>query len=126
MQLDYIDHYNEYDDNIVRLYDFDMAEANKFRQIVQQSILVNMKTLNLASIDFIDARNCNLTLRISEEDEGITTENNVEFYCDLTTNGYRQMIILLEQFCSKETKGYQFLYDIDSHTDFLFSPAGTW
>ena len=126
MQLDYIDHYNEYDDNIVRLYDFDMAEANKFRQIVQQSILVNMKTLNLASIDFIDARNCNLTLRISEEDEGITTENNVEFYCDLTTNGYRQMIILLEQFCSKETKGYQFLYDIYSHTDFLFSPAGTW
>lgn len=126
MQLDYIDHFNEYDDNIVRLYDFDMAEANKFRQIVQQSILVNMVPLNLASIDFIEARNCNLTLRISEEDEGITTENNIEFYCDLTTNGYRQMIILLEQFCSKETKGYQFLYDIDSHTDFLFSPAGTW
>ena len=126
MQLDYIDHYNEYDDNIVRLYDFDMAEANKFRQIVQQSILVNMKTLNLASIDFIDARNCNLTLRISEEDEGITTEDNIEFYCDLTIKGYQQMIILLEQFCSKETKGYQFLYDIDSHTDFLFSPAGTW
>jgi hypothetical protein len=103
-----------------------MAEANKFRQIVQQSILVNMKTLNLASIDFIDARNCNLTLRISEEDEGITTEDNIEFYCDLTIKGYQQMIILLEQFCSKETKGYQFLYDIDSHTDFLFSPAGTW
>lgn len=126
MQLDYIDNFNEYDDNIVRLYDFDMAEANKFRQIVQQSILVNMKPLNLASVDFIEARNCYLTLRISEEDEGITTEDKIEFYCDLTVNGYRQMISLLEQFCSKETKGYQFLYDIDSHTDFLFSPAGTW
>lgn len=126
MQLDFIDKINEYGDNIVRLYDFNMAEADKFRQIVQQTIVVNKKPLELTSLDFIEARNCTLTLRISEEDEGITTGNDKEFFCDLTIEGYRQMIILLEQFCKKETKGYQFLYDIDSQTDFLFSPAGTW
>jgi len=126
MQLDFIDNINEYGDNIVRLYDFDMAEADKFRQIVQQAIVVNKKLLELTSIDFIEARNCTLTLRISEEDEGITTGDNKAFFCDLTVEGYRQMIKLLEQFCKKETRGYQFLYDIDSQTDFLFSPAGTW
>jgi hypothetical protein len=36
------------------------------------------------------------------------------------------MVALLDPFCNKETKGYQWLYDIDSDIDFLFSPAGTW
>lgn len=126
MQLDYIDHINEYDDNIVRLYNFNSAEADRFRQIVQQTIVENKKSLDLASVEFIEARNCSLVLRISEEDEGITTEDKKEFFCDLTIEGYQQMIALLEQFCNKETKGYQYLYDLDNPTDFLFSPAGTW
>ncbi|MBW6492391.1 MAG: hypothetical protein K0B15_14505 [Lentimicrobium sp.] len=126
MQLDYIDEINEYGDNIVRLYDFDSAEAGKFRQIVHQTILLDKKSLDLSAIDFIEARNCKLTLRLSDEDEGITTSDQKQFYCDMTIAGYEQMIKLLEQFCNKETKGYQFLYDIDIQTDFLFSPAGTW
>jgi hypothetical protein len=65
-------------------------------------------------------------LRISSLDEGITSSDNKIFYCDLTISGYEQMLLLLEPFCKKETKGYQMLYDIDSLTDFLFSPSGTW
>jgi hypothetical protein len=67
MLLDYIDKINEFGDNIVRLYDFDRSQADKFR-----------------------------------------------------------LISLLAPFCKKETKGYQWLYDVDSKTDFLFSPGGTW
>jgi len=126
MQLDYIDSINEYGDNIVRLYDFDSAEAEKFMKIVHETLVINKKSLDISSIIFIVARNCRLTLRIADEDEGITTSDKMQFYCDLTIAGYEQMIALLEQFCNKETKGYQFLYDIDSQTDFLFSPAGTW
>ena len=126
MQLDYIDNINAYGDNIVRLYDFDSKEAGKFRQLVQQTLVVNKVPLDLSTIDFIEARNCSLTLRISEEDEGISSTDDQSFFCDLTIEGYQQMISLLEQFCNKETKGYQFLYDIDSQIDFLFSPAGTW
>ena len=58
MQLDFIGNFNEYGDNIVRLYDFDMAEAGKFRQIIQQTILLNKDKLELASLDFVEARNC--------------------------------------------------------------------
>ncbi len=126
MQLDYIDEINEYGDNIVRLYDFDSTQADKFRQLIQQNLIVNKGPLDLSTIDFIEARNCKLTLRISDEDEGITSSDNKEFFCDLTIAGYEQMISIIEQFCNKETKGYQFLYDVDSQIDFLFSPAGTW
>lgn len=126
MQLDYIENVNAYGDNIVRLYNFDSAEADKFRKIVQQTILLNKRPLDLSTIDFIEARNCRLTLRISDEDDGITTSGKKHFFCDLTITGYEQMVSLMEQFCNKETKGYLFLYDVDSQIDFLFSPAGTW
>lgn len=126
MYLDFIDEINEYGDNIVRLYDFDSAEAIKFKQILHQTLVLDKKSLDLSDLNFIEARNCKLTLRIADEDEGITTSDKNQFFCDMTIAGYERMIGLLEQFCNKETKGYQFLYDIDSHTDFLFSPAGTW
>ncbi len=126
MKLDYIDKINEYGDHIVRLYDFDKAEAIKFRNTLQHTIIINQQHLDLSAVDFIEARNCTLILRVSEEDEGIITSNKKQFYCNLTTKGFEQMILLLEPFCNKETKGYQWLYDIDSSTDFLFSPGGTW
>lgn len=126
MQLDYIDKINEFGDNIVRLYDFDSSQANQFQQIVKQFILIDKKPLDLSAVDFIQARNCNLILRISDEDAGIVRTGKQKFCCDLTIEGYKHMISLLEPFCKKETKGYQWLYDIDSPTDFLFSPGGTW
>ncbi|MCX6230729.1 MAG: hypothetical protein NTZ33_04225 [Bacteroidetes bacterium] len=126
MMLDYIDNINAYGDNVVRLYDFDRLQAVKFRQCLQETIIINNKELDLSSCDFIEGRNCNLILRISEEDEGITTSDDINFYCDLTFKGYEQMIALLALFCTKETKGHQYLYDVDSLTDFLFSPCGTW
>ena len=126
MQLDYIDKINEFGDNIIRLYDFDRSQAEKFHQIVAQTIIKDKKQLDLATVDFIQERNCNLILRISNEDIGIIRTGKKKFFCDLTIEGYESMISLLEPFCKKETKGYQWLYDIDSQTDFLYSPGGTW
>jgi|SRR5208283_4845016 len=126
MILDYIDHINTYGDNVVRLYSFDRLQASKFRQTILETIIVNNKQLDLTMIDFIQVRNCKLTLRISDENEGITSSDRINFFCDLTISGYEQMISLLKPFCEKETKGYQYLYDVDSLTDFLFSPGGTW
>jgi hypothetical protein len=36
------------------------------------------------------------------------------------------MLKLLKLYSNKETKGFQYLYDIDNPADFLFSPVGTW
>ena len=126
MQLDYIDKINEFGDNIVRLYDFDSLQAIKFQHLIKLTIVVDKKQLDLSTVDFIQARNCNLILRISDEDTGIVRTGKQKFNCDLTIGGYAHMVSLLEPFCKRETKGYQWLYDIDSQTDFLFSPGGTW
>ena len=126
MMLDYIDRINSYGDHIVRLYNFDRLQAVKFREAIRETLILNKKQLELATTDFIQRRNCNLTLRISTEDIGISTSDKKNFFCDLTISRYEQMISLLGPFCEKETKGYQYLYDIDSSTDFLFSPGGTW
>ena len=126
MTLDYINHVNAYGENIVRLYGFDKSEADKFRMAIQKTILTEGKELDLGMTDFIQRRNCNLVLRISEEDTGIITSDQKNFFCDLTISGYKKMIAMLEPFCTKDTKGYQWLYDIDNETDFLFSPGGTW
>lgn len=126
MQLDYIENVNEFGDHIVRLYDFDMSQAILFREAIQETIISKNTALDLSSLTFVQIRNCNLILRIGKEDTGIIASGKGNFVCDLTAKGYLQMILLLAPFCLKETNGYQWLYDVDSPTDFLFSPGGTW
>lgn len=126
MELDFIDKINEFGENMIRLYNFDMSEALKFRDLIKEVVVDRKQKLDLSQIEFIEARNCNLILGAFKTDEGILSEDNNTFYCLLTIEGYLNMLKLLEPFCKKETKGYQYLYDIDIPTDFLFSPAGTW
>ena len=113
-------------DRLVRLYDFDQIQADKFRKTIQQTLIDQGRQLSLNEIDFIESVNCSLTLRISEKDLGIKSNDNSTFFCDLTSNGYENMINLIEPFCKKDNDGYQWLYDIDSPIEFLFSPSGEW
>lgn len=126
MELDFIDNINDFGENIVRLYNFDKSQAIKFRELIKDTILTKKKKLDLSKIDFIECRNCNLILGLFKTDEGIFTQDKKAFYCALTIENYEAMLKLLQPFCEKETKGHQYLYDIDNPTDFLFSPAGTW
>lgn len=126
MGLDYIANINAYGENVVRLYAFDKSEAIKFRDLIEGTIVKGKRKLDLSTVDFIERRNCNLILGIYESDEGIFSMDGETFYCALTLDGYKNMLTLLAPFCKKDTKGHQYLYDIDNPTDFLLSPAGTW
>jgi hypothetical protein len=126
MQLDYIENINEFGENVVRLYNFDKSQVIKFRALIKDTIVTRKEKLDLSQIDFIETRNCNLILGLFKTDEGMLSRDNKTFYCALTLESYTKMLKLLEPFCEKETKGYQYLYDVDNPTDFLFSPAGTW
>ena len=79
----------------------------------------------LSQVDFIEIHNCNLILGLFKTDEGIFSVDDKTFYCALTLEGYHNLLKLIEPFCEKDTRGYQYLYDIDNPTDFLFAPAGT-
>jgi hypothetical protein len=126
MELDYIENVNELDENVVRLYNFDKAEAIQFRDLIQGVIIDKRKKLDLSEVDFITPRNCNLLFGLFKSDEGILTKDNETFFCILTLEGYVNMVKLLEPFCHKESRGFQYLYDIDNPTDLLFSPTASW
>ncbi len=125
MKLEYVEDFNEYEENILRLYNFDKIQAIKFRDLIQDVIVNRKQKLDLSKVDFIENDNYNLILGLFKTDEGIISNDNKNFICALTLDGFKNMLKLLEPFCNKETKSYQYLYDIDNPTDFLFSPSGT-
>jgi hypothetical protein len=123
MEVDYIENFNGLEENLVRLYNFDKAEAILFRELLVDTIINKRQKLDLATVDFITPRNCNLIFGLFKSDEGILTKDKETFFCVLTLQGFRNMIKLIEPFCEKESKSYQYLYDIDTPTDLLFSPS---
>ena len=125
MKLDYIDNYNELQENLVRLYNFDKAEAIKFRDLLIEVVILKKQKLDLSQVDFIEPVNCNLILGLFKTDEGILTKDNKTFFCILTLKGFENMIKLIEPFCKKETRSHQYLYDVDNPTDLLFCPSAS-
>jgi len=121
MKLKFLEDINEYDEHAIRLNDFDQAEAIMFLQLLNDIKTGKSYQIELKDYDFIEAINCELILRVSESDEGISTEDNNVFFCDLTRESYVVMIQLIRPFCLKETDAYQYLYDLDNPIDFLFS-----
>lgn len=124
MKLEFLEDVNEYGDDVMRLYDFDKVQAEKFRSAIIETVIENEKPLDLSSLDYIESINCKLILHLAEEDEGILTHDQKVFFCDLTLDGYKNMIRLIEPYCKKETRSFQMLYDLDTEIDFLFSPFG--
>jgi hypothetical protein len=116
-------------DDLIRLYDFDQAEARKFKSEIEDLIMKNKKTIDLISLDYIHQVNCSLVLKIGAQDRGIQKKDEETFDCELTHSKFREMIDLIQPFTLKNTTGYQWLYDLDptiSKTEFLFSPKGNW
>ncbi|MDO3694834.1 hypothetical protein QVZ41_08260 [Wenyingzhuangia sp. chi5] len=125
MELDYIENVNEFDEHVVRLYNFNQVEAILFRDLILEVINNNLK-LNLEKLNFIKTRNCNLILGLLDSDEGIFTKDNETFFCALTKDGYQNIVKLLEPYCTQEKKNHQYLYDLDNNINLLFAPEGTW
>ena len=125
MELDYIENVNGLEQNIVRLYNFNKAEAIQFRDLIQDTIVSKKQKLDLSQVDFITPRNCNLIFGLFKSDEGIITQDNKTLFCVLTLAGFKNMVQLLNPFCLRESKGYQYLYDVDNPTDLLFCPTAT-
>jgi hypothetical protein len=125
MEIDYIENFNGLDENLVRLYNFDKKEANKFRDLLEETVINKKQKLNLAEVDFIEPINCNLIFGLFKSDEGILTKDNETFFCILTLESFKNMVKLIEPFCVKESRAHQYLYDVDTPTDLLFCPSAT-
>ncbi|HNF49341.1 MAG TPA: hypothetical protein PKO18_07085 [Chitinophagales bacterium] len=113
-------------DELIRLYDFNNSEAKEFYNAISLEIVQNENELSLESLYFIESLNCKLTLKLSNYDQGIITYDKLHFICNLSKTRYLIMLRLLEPFCMDAVHGYQWLYDLDTNIDFLFSAGGTW
>ncbi|HVU57683.1 MAG TPA: hypothetical protein VHD83_21625 [Puia sp.] len=132
MKLEFLDdltdgdkYINVVSERMIRLYDFDKYQALSLKEVIEKELLGRQKEISLSSLDFVEALNCNLTLKLSSIDRGITTAENRHFECYLTGAAYKKMTDLIEPFCN-EAEGYQWLYEINCPVDLLFSPGGTW
>lgn len=124
MKLEFIEEVSEYGDQMVRLFGFDKAQAAQFRDAIQLTVIEGGRSLDLSSLDFIESTNCKLILHLAEEDEGIITQDHKLFFCDLTINGYKNMVRLIEPYCNKDSRSFQMLYELDTEIDFQFEPSG--
>ena len=125
MELDYIENVNGLDENIVRLFNFKKAEAILFRDLLVETVILKKERLDLSQVNFITPHQCNLIFGLFKTDEGVLSKNNETFFCILTMEGFKNMVKLIEPFCLKESKSFQYLYDIDTPTDLLFCPAAS-
>lgn len=121
MKLEFLLEINEFNEHAVRLSSFDSRQAKAFQKAILTVILDRKNPLHVHELDFIEAINCSFTMRIDYEDIGIEDIEGKHLYCDLTLSSYKKMVELIEPFCNKESKGYQWLYDVDTPIDLLFS-----
>ena len=120
-------HYSDtVNEQLIRLYDFDSEEAKKFCTSIQNSLINKKQSIDLNTLDFIESVNCNLLLQLSETNEGISSSDNKKFICELTIDKYINILKICEPFYQNKSRGFAWLYDLDSPIDFLFSPHGTW
>lgn len=127
MKLEYLQDTNQYGDPLIRLYDFNMLEVGDLQKEITEKIIKEKALLELHNLTFVAPINCKLTLRVSEEDHGITGNDIEGFYCDLTTERYAEMVEILEPFHRDITPGRSnWLYDLNVPCEFLISPDGSW
>jgi hypothetical protein len=117
---------DEVNEQLIRLYDFDAMEANQFCMAIQENLIDKKQTIDLHLLNFIQPINCNVSLHLANQNDGIQTLDHQNFVCNLTLESYAEIIKLCEPFCQNKSRGYRWLYDLDTPIDFLFSPHGTW
>jgi len=133
MKLEWIsDLYEEFEldgvdsDEIVRFFEFTMNEADLLSKAIRYFVLEQKEKLDVTRLTFVEALNCNLIFVLATEDIGIEYVEKVGFVCGLTFEGYEKMLSLMEPFTKRDLKSYQWLYDLDTPVDLLFSPKGSW
>jgi hypothetical protein len=115
-------------DSIIRIFDFDSHEACLFRNTVSELADGSAATVDLGSLPFVESvGRLRLFLRVGEKDEGVIPFPRDTYECILTKEAWEDVQSLVEPFCrSIGQSTYQWLYNLDTDIELLFSPSGHW
>ena len=127
MKLEYLPD-GSLDCPLIRLYEFTETEAaNLLAKIAElaQGSKISVALHDLSFITPID--NCELILITADNDQGILPSDDANlFMCMLNTESWKQIVGLIDPFCSPAgSKGFKWL-DETSDISLLLSPSGKW
>lgn len=114
-------------DSILRLCDFDASEACQFRDILAGLANGSVSRVELKSFSFVHvSADCDLILTVGQKNKGVVILSDNVFECVLTKEKWKDAECLVQPFCEGNMTGYQWLYDLNTDVELLFSPSGRW
>jgi len=114
-------------ESIFRIFDFDSSEACQFRDMLSQLANGSVSAIDLSGHPFVTSIDgCRLILKTGTRDKGVIRISSTIFECTLTSITWENAEGLVEPFCGGDLSGYQWLYDLGTNIQFLFSPTGDW
>jgi hypothetical protein len=130
MKIEYLSHTDPAypNESIFRIFDFDTNEASKFREIVSKLAQGKISESELNELPFIvPVEGCRLVLKTGAKNRGIVEVSKKSFECILKKEAWGNAHDLIEPFCDYiNSNVYQWLYDLDTDIELLFSPTGKW
>jgi hypothetical protein len=115
-------------DSILRIFDFTSSEACQFRDILSKLADGSCTEIVLNSFPFVmSVADCRLVLKVGPKDKGVISHSVNDFECILTRDGWGDAQDFVEPFCDiKDVPGYQWLYNLSTNIELLFSKDGDW
>ena len=129
MKIDYLTNTNPTHpkESILRIFDFDSTQACQFRDILATLASGSASGIDISDLPFVTSvAGCRLILKVGARDRGLVHVSSTIFECVLTRLTWDNAEGLVEPFCEGNVLGYQWLYDLDTDIELLFSPRGDW
>ena len=123
MKLDYLRDGSD-DCPLLRLYDFDSAEAQRLCQLFESLANGVLKRISLTMVESVDGTQ--LTFVLGLQDRGVIEINTQHVVIELTNEGWRSVAELAAQ-STEEALGYQWLIPpLVTGAQLLLSRNGDW
>ena len=111
---------------LIRLYEYVPGEVRELKGIARKLATGASKQISLQGEQWIvPVDDCRLTLQRGDSDFGVRRVGPLSFECELTVDGWRSVVSLLDQFCNSKTKRFQWLTQL-GRISFLISLDGQW
>jgi hypothetical protein len=111
---------------LVRLYEFNQAEARTLRNLARSLATGERHSVSLHDEVWAESvGGCRLTFRRGNRNLGVREVDPLNFECVLTSDGWSNVEGLLDPFCDSHTAGFQWLTSGGS-VSLLFSQNGQW
>jgi hypothetical protein len=114
-------------ESILRIFDFDSIQACQFKDLLSKLASGSASEIDISDLPFVTpVDGCHLVLKVGRRDRGLVRVSSTIFECILTRLTWDNAEGLVEPFCEANLSGYQWLYDMDTDIQLLFSPRGDW